>query len=963
MTNQRHYHFLVLLLWLCSLLISPALTHAHEDAPPSPSIQTTDSGIEVIWRNPQARSSENAAWQSWPRVAVNGLEIPASLITLRLDRGDDFAIQIEALSFRALSARSHDFAPVELPVRILPTGEEFPPLPRLEGTPTLPDAPVILLRQGQMRGERIGVLAVLPIYQAGGVVREVIDLRFSVEGASLWQTESPRRAEDAWRLADPVPEPSSLTNSAALKLIVTQGGIQEVSIQEVLASGIATRANLAQLQLYHQDQPIALEIVAAEDLIRFYAPAPGDRWNQTSIYWLAHSSGPGLRMTTRPAHTASGETLPQRQSAWERGEWYAPTQYVSQHPGPDGDHWFMADLRAGPDLPTIAITLSAPIGLPPLQTTAAFTLTGTAYLGKEHTLRIHTQGIDSSQQVTSSWSASADWEQPLILSADTQSLVASLASNTPAAVRIDRLTWLRPISLDFNNGGGYFESGDTSARLRLRSLPSAFRLYDITDPHAPVVIASEVGANGELWLDSQSQRRYLLVSLSAAVLYLPTIQGGQSNASLRTPPAGALTPDRLHLRHRPQIEFNPPYDWQTALNTDLLYIAHPLFLDALTPLIAHRIKQGYAVAAVDVESIYAGWSGGYVSPQAIRSFLRYAAAVGSRAPAAVTLIGDGTSDPWDYTGRGNINYMPPYLARVDPWLGETACDVCYAQLDGEDALDDPLPDLMIGRIPAKSAAELDAYIEKLLTYETTGPMLPGSAKALYVADNYRQADGSVDSAGDFAAAAERSIALQPAGLIVERIFYDPSEDHKSASWRIPDGLTARQKTIDAFSAGAGFVTYVGHAHFWQWALTDLNMTPSYLLGLYDVDLLTNRDSPAIVLEMTCLTGAFQTPAFAGTTMDERLLLHEDGGAVAVWGSSGLGVSYGHDALQRGFFTHYWGDPPDKRIGALVEAGQLTLFSQGICCQETLRTFILFGDPAMQPRVAVAQKIHLPSVGQ
>jgi hypothetical protein len=115
--------------------------------------------------------------------------------------------------------------------------------------------------------------------------------------------------------------------------------------------------------------------------------------------------------------------------------------------------------------------------------------------------------------------------------------------------------------------------------------------------------------------------------------------------------------------------------------------------------------------------------------------------------------------------------------------------------------------------------------------------------------------------------------------------------------------------------------------------------------------------------MTCLTGAFQTPAFSGTTVDERLLLHENGGAVAVWGSAGLGVSYGHDALQRGFFTHYWGEQPDKRIGALVQAGQLTLFTQGVCCQETLSTFVLFGDPMIQPNVEAAQQIYLPTVGR
>lgn len=951
--------FCLLLLWLGSLMVWPAPTHAGQDLPSAPTVRAADGGVEVTWRNPQARSGEAPAWRSWSPVDVNGLALPASLIPLRLDQGDAFALHFEELTFRTAAARSHEFAPVELPVRTLPSGEEAPPLSRADA-PTLPDAPVILLREGQMRGERIGVLAVLPLYQVDGEVREVVDLHVSVAGASPWNVRSVRSADEPWRLTDAAPSPSALTSGPALKVMVTQAGIQEIPIAEVIAAGLAARADLARLQLSLHDQPIALEIDAAADRIRFYAPPPGDRWNQRDTYWLTLAAEPSLRMENRPASSVAGDGLPQRQSAWERGEWYRPAQYVSQYAGPDGDHWFMADLRAGPDLPPIYMNATAPLGLPPVGTTTAFTLTGTAYVGQQHTLRIHTQGIDSVQQITSTLSAEADWTRSITLPADTHTLTASLQSTLPDAVRIDRLSWLRPVSLAFGGAGGYFESGPTAARLQLRGLPADVQLYDITDPWSPLLIDGTV-ADGQLRLDSAPHRRYLVAPRYAALLYLPAISGGQGGSS--TGAMGALRLDRMHLRHRPQIDAHTPADWQAALAADLLYIAPAAFVDGISPLIAHRQRQGYAAVAVDVQQIYDGWSGGQVSPQAIRAFLRYAAANGKGAPVAVTLIGDGTSDPWNYTRQNNINFMPPYLVDVDPWLGETACEVCYAQLDGDDPLDDALPDLRIGRIPAKSVAELDAYVEKLLAYETTGPAFPASARALYVADNYRQADGSVDSAGDFAAAAEKSIALQPSGLMVERLFYDPFADQSSAPGRISDAVVARHKTIDALSAGAGFVTYVGHAHFWQWAQTDLNVKPPYLLGVADVDLLTNRTSPAVVLEMTCLTAAFQTPAESGATVDERLIMHGQGGAVAVWGSSGLGVGYGHDALQRGFFIHYWGNSADKRMGALVEAGQLTLFTQSGCCQETLHTFILLGDPMMPPRVEPGLPIYLPQVGR
>jgi len=79
-----------------------------------------------------------------------------------------------------------------------------------------------------------------------------------------------------------------------------------------------------------------------------------------------------------------------------------------------------------------------------------------------------------------------------------------------------------------------------------------------------------------------------------------------------------------------------------------------------------------------VQAIYDAWSFGQISPDAIRAFIRYAAATWNRAPTVVTLVGDGTSDPLNYTKRDNISFIPPYLAMVDPWIGETACETCYA---------------------------------------------------------------------------------------------------------------------------------------------------------------------------------------------------------------------------------------------------------------------------------------------
>jgi hypothetical protein len=194
-----------------------------------------------------------------------------------------------------------------------------------------------------------------------------------------------------------------------------------------------------------------------------------------------------------------------------------------------------------------------------------------------------------------------------------------------------------------------------------------------------------------------------------------------------------------------------------------------------------------------------------------------------------------------------------------------------------------------------------------------------------------------------------------------RLYYDPSPSRPAQPWREPSAAQAYLHTLELLNGGAGLVTYVGHSHQWQWAVTDATSEPSYLLGLYDADDLTNTGEPFVLLEMTCLTAAFQTPAYSGTTIDERLLL-APGGAVAVWGSAGLGVAHGHDALQHGFHSALWSAAPmTARIGALTAAGYLDLFTSGGCCQDALRTFALLGDPLTAARVRPARRVYLPGI--
>jgi hypothetical protein len=913
---------LLVVLWLS--LAFPAQAQPYSGDPLR--IVADAAGVQLEWHIAPEEFASFDMQRAFAHVEIGGARLAAKLVALRLPDDAPSMPRIERLSSVAWPG-SLSAAPAIVPQTT--AGEPRPTLAQAR-QPALPESPVVVLREGRLRGARIVVLAISPRFGSGATPRLATDLVATLPGATLMrQNVAELLATDRPFLASA----SGPTNPAAalpsIALHVTAAGIQQISGAALAAAGLNLGAlEPAKLHLRRAGEEIALELrlgsdghFDAGDELRFYAPSPGDRWNAGDSYWLMVEGTPGRRMATRSVLPGSA---PARANAIEQGAWRSNTLYDTLLPGPDGDHWFAVDLKTGPGQPPMLTTAILTPALPLASGSAALSITGSAYTSETHQLQLQ---LGASTQLAT-WKGAGNWSQSFNLAnSSAEATLRLVPGAAPDGLELDAIAWQRPIALSFGGRGAAFAGVAGTWRYQLGGTPASRTLYDITDQGAPAVLAIPAGEDVE-FQDGPAARQYLVSGLG----------------TLHTPTISAHTP----------VDLGAPHD------ADVVYIAPAALQSALAPLIARRQAQGHRAIGVDVQAIYDAWSFGQVAPEAIRSFLRYAAATWPHAPLAVTLVGDGTADPLNYTRHGNSNLIPPYLAMVDPWIGETACETCYAQLDGDDPLSDSLPDIALGRLPVKSAGELEALVAKIIGYETAGGGLDWRSRALFVADNYRDAAGNTDAAGDFAALADQAAALLPPDIEVRRLYYDPATQPPSP-WREPDSARAYARTRELFSAGAGLAAYVGHSHQWQWAVTDPAADPSYLLSLYDADDLGNAGRLPILLELTCLTSAFQTPAFSGTTIDERLLL-ASGGAAAIWGPTGLGVAHGHDALARGFFTALGQAPPmSATLGQLTSAGYLELFTQGGCCQDTLRTFALLGDPLTPARVQPAKRVYLPTI--
>ncbi len=984
----------------CALLGSGFSTPAQAQAPiPSDSARpdTLSLHVQVMPAIPSGKGDEdariiaradNAGIANSARALPNPRVLAFEMRRQRIKTQTDLDAVTARIDHLVTQPWQGPISPQSTPAPQTGEGNEYPDLAgvaRANLPPAIPSAPVTVLRRGWLRGAPILVVAVWPVFDHNGQAVLVNQLAATIPDATPLTSDAAGVAASLLGAESFTPQAvaaqiNPAANAPAIKLAVSQPGIQRVTGAALAAAGLnITTTNPALIHLRLNGQPIAIETrgtgdgrLDPGDEIRFYAPVAGDRWNTTTLYWLTVEATAGARM---PARDATGGAGLAHAIATEKRVWRNNKLYDSLAPGPNGDHWFAYRLLTGPGSPSAVVTVPVTTSLPkwsvrgflpfaqgnaagsvsiaPAVTEGAtsagdaatpytsLTVAGSAQTGGQHHLSLRLGG----SAIAARWSGPGDWQHTFTFTGAIGSDWASLtlvSGATPDSVSIASIQYEASVMLSFAGRGGAFSGSAGVAHYQLRGTLAGRALYDVTLSQTPTIVHIPAGTDTQFDHGSVA-RDYVLAGPGTLVV--------------------------------PQVAAHTPVDLVSPRNAGLIYIGPASLHATLAPLIALRQAQGFTTFVADTQAIYDTWSYGQVSPAAIRNFLQHAASTWPVAPRYVTLIGDGTADPHDYTARGalNVNLVPPWLAPVDPWIRETACDTCYGQLDGEDALSDPFPDVPVGRLPVKSAAELAGVVSKIVNYETApvGPVLDSWRSRIgFLADNYREPDGAADAAGDFAAMADWAIALQPATLSPRRVYYDPYlPTQATAPWRVGSALSAYTRTIEMFNAGVGIINFYGHAHQFQIASTASftnpnNLQPaSYLLYMYDADQLNNANRLPIMIQMTCYTGAFQTPLASGATLDERLVL-APGGAIAVWGNTGKGVAYGNTYLQRGFYTALWNAPAmTARVGDLVVAGYLDLLTQSPCCQESVNTYVLLGDAVTRARVLAPKQQYIPSVSR
>jgi hypothetical protein len=415
-----------------------------------------------------------------------------------------------------------------------------------------------------------------------------------------------------------------------------------------------------------------------------------------------------------------------------------------------------------------------------------------------------------------------------------------------------------------------------------------------------------------------------------------TSSGGLFTATFEVTPTAPVTyfvAGADQFQSPKSISWYAPPDLSGGVGADYVIIAHRDFITAVQALADYRSAQGLRTRVIDVDDIYNQYNDGIYHPIAIKNFLRDAYEKWPQpAPTYAVLVGDGH---WNFKGYPIPNYgtpantpiyMPPNLNWVDPWQGEVDSSSYLAAVSGNDIL----PDLFIGRILVNSVAELNTVISKTIGYEQAGPA-PYQRRVTLVADNIPDPK----EAGNFMASSEAAINYLSQAYAAERIY----ENNFNCPFNNSCPAVNYALTTTLNLTGALFVNYTGHGSLNRWSDEGIFVNA-------DVATLTNTPQLPILLSMACLDGYWSHPnTSTASSLVELNVRAANGGAVAAFSPTGLGMTGGHDALAQGFLMAVFSNGV-QRLGPATLAAKLQLFATGSDF-DLIHTFTTFGDPALK----------------
>ena len=360
-----------------------------------------------------------------------------------------------------------------------------------------------------------------------------------------------------------------------------------------------------------------------------------------------------------------------------------------------------------------------------------------------------------------------------------------------------------------------------------------------------------------------------------------------------------------------------------AGGADTVIVTPSAFRPAAETLATWHRAHGRRAVVADLQDVYDEFNDGIRHPVAVRQMMTWAAANWTApAPAYLVLMGDGNFNMKGFNTALYTNTsdpIPPYLALVDPWVGEIPSDGLFGDITGDD-----VPDVAVGRIPVNTLAEANTVVNKIVTYDETYRTQAWQRRTIFVA-------GPKDPlAGDFPVISDEIIQNHLASdLAAQRIY--------NTITPLPEGTTSyTQFLIDTINSGALMVQWAGHGNINVW---------SGIWGTSNTSSLTNAVMLPVVMTFNCLDGYYISAVNGSDSVAETTLRHPTGGSIAAISPSGDGVVSDQTPFRQTLMDTLFQTGVRELGQALLVTKQNYVASHGLNYLVYQMNF--FGDPALR----------------
>jgi len=373
-------------------------------------------------------------------------------------------------------------------------------------------------------------------------------------------------------------------------------------------------------------------------------------------------------------------------------------------------------------------------------------------------------------------------------------------------------------------------------------------------------------------------------------------------------------------RMTPELRRVPVFTPITDGAAEYVVIANRRFItNDLRRLVQTRESEGLTSRIVDVDHLYAEYSGGIVDPGAIKRFI--ADAREKLGTHTVLLVGGDSYDYKKNLVRRGIDartfaksFIPSIYASTGQTVQHAPVDPLYGDID-----DDGVPEVVIGRLPVQTRSELRTLVGKILNYAVVNT----EQKAVFVAD--RIDDGTRRSFSTISNAIRTRL---------------PEWDVKLLNQDATDPRILRNRFRTLINDGQALAVYFGHSDTNSWGFDGL-------VRRSDINQLVNDANPTAVMQFGCWNTYYVAPR--ANTLAHKWLVKGDHGAAIVMGSvtlteAGSERVFASLIIDRVAAGMSYGEAVNGAKRVLVERFGIE------SVRDLINGFIILGDPAMKPPV-------------